>query len=41
MTEAELRITELLDTLQNDEISLMALESHEPDLLVYMTQTID
>jgi hypothetical protein len=36
-----MRITELLDTLQNEEICLSALAAHEPDLLVYMTQTID
>lgn len=38
---AELKVTELLDSLQNDEISLQALESHDPDLLVYMLQTVD
>lgn len=41
MVQAESTITELLDSLQNDEISLQALETHDPDLLVYMLQTVD
>ena len=35
------KISENLDQLCNEEIRLESLGEHEPDFLVYMTQTID
>ena len=41
LLKAESTITDYLDGLQNNEISLQALLQNDQELVVYMTQTLD
>jgi hypothetical protein len=38
---AEEKVSDILDSLCNDDISLSALLNHEDSLLIYMTRTVD
>lgn len=41
ISQVEDQVIQELDLLQNDEISLVDLQSNDPELLIYMTQTVD
>ena len=41
MTLAEKKVSQEFDSLQNDDLSLQALSTHDPQLLIFMTKTVD